>query len=308
MQWPSFLIIGAYKSGTTALFNYFCEHPEVFMSPVKETNFFALEGQPERLKPSAGDRKAFHKFAAHSITERSAYEKLFGGITKEKAAGEASPAYLCSPEAAARIHRYAPRMKLIAILRNPVERAFSAFVHARRRGQEPIADFGEALRQEDRRIAQDWAYIYHYKAAGFYADQLQRYYDRFDRGQIKILISEDLRENPQRLLSEVFRFVGVDDSFVPDLSIRHNVGGLPRFPRVHRLVEVDSRVRRVLRHALPRRARPWVSRKEREWNLVKPSFPPRARRELTALYRGEISRLQNLISRDLSCWLSAPEE
>ena len=133
MTMPNFLIIGAMKSGTTALYYYLEQHPDIYMSPVKEPNFFSSHKQEN---------------AADTVTEFGIYRQLFSGGSGKKAIGEASHSYLYEPGAAAEIRRYIPEAKLIAILRNPIERAYSHFLHMVRSGTEPLDDFARAL-QED---------------------------------------------------------------------------------------------------------------------------------------------------------------
>src|SRR3712207_6354190 len=133
MTMPNFLIIGAMKSGTTALYYYLEQHPEIYMSPVKEPNFFSSQEQEN---------------AADAVTDIGTYQHLFRGVSGEKAIGEASHSYLYEPGAAAEIRRYLPEAKLIAILRNPIDRAYSHFLHMVRSGTEPLDDFAQALQEE----------------------------------------------------------------------------------------------------------------------------------------------------------------
>lgn len=134
MTLPNFLIIGAAKAGTTSLYHYLAQHPQIYMSPIKEPNFFALEERCVDFR-GPGDHLYIKQF---SVTELERYRSLFQGVTHEQAVGEASPLYLYSPVAPARSHRYVPEMKLIAILRHPVDRAYSAFLHLLRDEREPI--------------------------------------------------------------------------------------------------------------------------------------------------------------------------
>src|SRR5215210_1250841 len=168
MTMPNFLIIGAEKSGTTALYHYLKQHPQVYMSPVKEPGFFSYE---EGQKPiSAGPAR----FTSERITDIEAYQRLFRGISDEKAVGEETPAYIANPEAPARIRRYIPDAKLIAILRDPTERAYSNYLHARWLGFEPIPDFARALQEEETRMQNGWGGLWRYKRKGFYFRQLKR--------------------------------------------------------------------------------------------------------------------------------------
>ncbi|PLS85534.1 MAG: sulfotransferase [Actinobacteria bacterium] len=287
MHMPNFLVIGAAKSGTTALYRYLNEHPQVYMSPVKETNFFALEG--ERLDfRGPRDREVLERSVnVSSVTGLEAYRGLFGGVSGEKAIGEASPLYLYSPKAPGRIRRYVPEAKLVAVLRDPVERAYSGFLMMRACGREPIADFASALREEGRRAKDNWEHSWHYKRMGFYHAQLKRYYDAFDRGQIRVYLHEDLDADTLGTLQNLFGFLGVDGTFVPDISVRHNASGA----RENGALPVS-----------PAELNPRNAGLE-ERDLPGPQPPPEVRSSLAAEYREDILKLQDLVRRDLSGWM-----
>ncbi len=154
MTLPNFFIIGAAKSGTTSLYYYLKNHPQIYMSPVKEPEFFSFTGQKIDRKDM---RLAPGIFA---ITERNDYEALFKDVKDEVAIGEASPSYIYVPEVPARIKAMIPDPKFIAILRHPAERAFSHFNMRLNKSSanaiEPITDFAEALRAEEGRIQNGW--------------------------------------------------------------------------------------------------------------------------------------------------------
>ncbi len=292
MTMPNFFIIGAMKSGTTALYYYLEQHPQIYMSPVKEPDFFCSggrEGWDDASVPHLGD-----------------YQNLFKGVTDEKAVGEASHCYLYEPQAVARIQQHLPDAKLVAILRNPVDRAYSHFLHMVRNGTEPLTDFVQALREEEtgayqNRSPQD------YVGRGRYYAQLKRYFDAFDRKQLKVYLYEDLTNAPIDTLQDTFRFLGVDDSFVPDVSLRRNVSGYPRYKALDKILSRPSSVKDALKVYLPARLRWRLSRafddlKTR--NLVKPpAVEPESRRRLRSFYREDILKVQDLIHRDLSGWL-----
>ncbi|TCJ15544.1 sulfotransferase, partial [Rubrobacter taiwanensis] len=184
MTLPDFLVIGAGKAGTTSLYYYLRQHPQVYMSPTKETNFFALEGQRVAFRgPGVEER-----INAWTITELSEYERQFAGVRGERAVGEVCPLYLYSERAAERIKRHVPEVRLIAVLRDPAERAYSSFLMLRRSGREPLEDFAAALEAEDRRVAGGWEYAWHYRRAGYYHEQLSRYYALFDPAQIRVYL------------------------------------------------------------------------------------------------------------------------
>ena len=147
MRWPTFLIIGAGRSGTTSLYHYLGQHPDIFMSPVKEPGFFAYEDETRPLIGAYGEAE----LPGYS-TRREDYEALFADVSVETAAGEASVDYLYLPRAARRIRRHVPQARLIAILRQPADRSHSQFWARVASGREPLTDFEEALPDNDQLI------------------------------------------------------------------------------------------------------------------------------------------------------------
>jgi hypothetical protein len=303
MTMPNFLIIGAGKSGTTSLYHYLKQHPEVYMSPVKEPKFFALEGKTLDFCGPGDDVHMNRK----SITDIGAYRALFRGVTNEKAVGEASTLYLYSPEAPVRIKHHIPHARLIAILRNPVDRAFSSYLHCIRDRGEPLGDFAQALHEEEGRIENGWGPIWHYKNVGFYSAQLERYFDMFGRDQIKVFLYEDLKGDPVGVLRSIFRFVGVDDKHPPDISLKHNISGVPRSRLVHELLNKPNLIKSTFRPLLPAKLRKRFNHNLTDINLVRPQLSPEVRGRLIETYTEDILRVQELIDRDLSCWLEGHE-
>lgn len=302
MTLPNFLIIGAAKSGTTSLYRYLGQHPEVYAN-VKEPGYFALAGKLLNYS-GPGDQNGFVRRA---ITDQGAYEALFAGVTAEKAYGEASVLYLYSQEAPIRIKKTIPHVKLIAILRNPVERAYSGYLHLRRDGREPLANFADALAAEPDRIAANWEHQWHYTRLGFYHTQLVRYFALFPANQIAVYTYDELKANPARLMQKTFRFLGVDETFVPDFSIKHNVSGTPKSQGLNRFLIRPNWVKDWIRPLLPRSVRRFMGLKLKQINLntEKEAMPAETKTLLTHLYRDEIVALQTLIDQDLSHWLKS---
>lgn len=297
MHVPNCIIIGAPRSGTTSLYNYLQQHPQVLMSPLKETRFFAYEGQAVDYQGPA-DAYAYNR---DTVTDPEAYRQLFAGRAPGQVTGEASPVYLYRGERAAeRIQHHVPDAKLVVIFRNPVERAYSDFLNMVRLGWEPLRDFSRALAEEEERIAAHWSPYYHYRAKGFYAQQLQPYLDRFDRAQMRFYLHEELREDAASLMEDLFTFVGVDHRMSVDTTTRHNRSGLPRNAALHRLLThpVTERVMRGPLRAMRTTLRDWNTDPD------KPPMSPSVRAELKDTYRDDIQRLQDILDRDLSHWLA----
>ncbi|MGI9176155.1 MAG: sulfotransferase family protein [Rhodothermales bacterium] len=293
---PTFLLIGAAKAGTTSLYDALGQHPEIYTSPIKEPSFFAFGGtRPDYQGP--GDAAWLDRI----VRDLDAYQALFRGRTTEKAAGEGSHWYLYSEKAPAYIRRYVPDVRLVAVLRDPADRAYSTYLHLRRTGQETLPSFEEALRQEAGRVAKGWGWG-HYVRRGRYGEQLRRYYDHFRSEQIRVYLYQDLQRDPYGLLRDLYRFLGVRDDFVPDLSVHRNVSGLPKHPRLHRLLRASLPLYRYLRPLIPTDVRRAALRRYNR-DLAKPPFPPALRRQIIAQLRDDILQLQTLIDQDLGAWM-----
>ena len=296
---PNFLIIGAARTGTSSLFEYMRQHPDIYFSPVKEPMYFAMDGRKPDFR-GPGDDKEINRKAVSDLTT---YQALFAGAQGRKAIGEASANYLYSEVAAANIHAVIPDARLIAVLRNPVERAYSSFLYMIRDRREPLRDFGQALAEEPSRIRDHWEHIWHYAGMGFYHQQLQRYYARFDKSRIRVYLNEDMKKDAPGLLKDVFGFLDVDDGFTPDTSVTYNEGGVPKRKLLNAVLTRPSVFKRLLRPLMPAAAMKFYTRLKHS-NLDKPPLDPEVRANLVALYRDDVLRLQDLIGRDLSSWLA----
>lgn len=298
---PTFLFIGTGKAGSTSLYYYLREHPEVFMSPVKETNFFSYEGgRPNFAGP--GDLQSMaHKTTIASI---EAYQKNFQGVTNEKAIGEVSPSYLYVPQAPQRIKKYLPDVKMIAILRNPVDRAYSNYQHRLNLGLDPLTDFSEVINAEKSRIDSNWAPTWHYLAQGFYYQQLSRYFDLFEREQLRIYLFEDWSTNKLKLIQDIFDFIGVDATYTPNLTTKYNISGKPKSSIINNFLTKQSSVKTILKKVVPKQVHQRLGSELMMANLKRlPSLSSEVRQQLNQMYKPDILKLQDLIDRDLSNWL-----
>jgi hypothetical protein len=286
---PNFLIIGAAKAGTTSLYRYLGEHPQVYMSPIKEPCFFAIHGGGEALRSLI--RELF-KEAVFTLEE---YRRLFDGAAGAIAIGEASPAYLGTGETTApAIHDHLPGVKLIAILRHPAERAFSHYKMNLKRGAEPHHTFEKALEANS-------AYIH----PGFYARLLDAYDRWFSREQIGVYFYEDLVSSPEPLMQDMFRFLGVDENHLPLVKKRYNVSEVA-FARNRPLADTlngKNSLGSFARAIVPGPIRRPIARLVRRLNQFEPQLLPETRARLAALYRDDVLRLQARTNRDLSSWL-----
>ena len=300
---PNFLIVGAAKSGTTALYHYLKQHPQVYMSPRKHTRFFSFGGQ----NPDFRGPRLEGESVPYAIPDAASYHALFAGATDEVAIGEASHSYLYKPEAPGRIREYDPGMKIIALLRHPADRAYSHYRQMIRDGREPIEDFVRALEAEGARIRDRWWPDFHYVQIGLYHAQLGRYFDLFDRRRIRVYLYEDFEADPYGTLGDIFRFLEVDDAFVPEATVRYNASGVPKNKILHSVLQGLRRARPAVERALPAgqsRRLLRVGGAIHNRNLTRHQLSHEVRGEVADEYfREDVVRLQSLIRRDLSAWL-----
>ena len=317
MPLPSFVIIGAAKAGTSALYKMLAQHPQIFMSPVKETGFFSMmDENPSFSTIPAGagvnrieeSQRRFLEARRRSVTAWDDYELLFSGSEDYSAVGEISPFYLYNPRTAGRIARYLPDVRIIVILRNPTDRAFSHFLHYRRDGLEPHESMDAAIDDEDITIDDVWWGYRHYVRAGFYHSQLSRYLEHFPSGQLKIILYDDLKTSFTATLADIFQFAGVDPSFLPEAGATYNVSGIPRSRLLHNLLSRPNSIRYAAKRLLPggiyqKLTRNPLLSKLRSSNLARPKLASTTRDRLGEIFRNDIVNTGALIDRDLASWL-----
>ncbi len=298
---PDFLIIGAPKSGTTSLYYYLQQHPQVWMPAVKEPHWFLFDG-PEP-PPLGGPRDPIR--GREMIRSWPDYQALFSACPPGRVCGEASVRCLYSPQACAAIRRRLPDVRLILILRNPVDRAYSAYRRDRAIGAERCATFAEAIADGPQRERDGWLTGI-YQDLGFYARALKPWMETFDPAQLRIYLYDDLVADAANLVGDLYRFIGVDDGFQPDLSRRFNVTGRIRNP-VWRLFWGGARGLRS--HLVPYVPTPLRGRLfkiaaglPRVKDEAEP-LDPMIRVQLTDAYRNDILALAALLGRNLDAWL-----
>ena len=270
---PNFFIAGAPKSGSTSLYHYLAQHPEIYMSPIKEPNYFASEIRVERfseqLRPRA--EKDAHRLRAYLdgpilthrfgglVTEWNDYLKLFQDAGERKVVGEASVSYLWSASAAVNIRRAIPDARIILVLRNPVEMIFSMYLQTVRSGAID-GTFHEIIETALQRHSDEIDVLHPFLDYGFYAEQVQRYVEAFPQ-RVRVYWYEDYQTDPAAMLADVFRFLEVNADFRPDMSKRYLKAAKPD-------VGMEAADRALL----------------------------------VNFYRNDIAKLSQLLGRDLSSW------
>jgi hypothetical protein len=296
---PNFFIVGAPKCGTTWLHAGLARHPDVFMAEKEETNHFATD----LLRPDDPWRS------------REAWLALFRAARAERRVGEASVFHLFSREAAANLHAFDPDARILVLLRNPVDWIASYHSQMVWNGDEDLLDLRQALSAEPARARGErvparlrFPERLLYSRVARFAEQLERYFERFGREPVRVILHDDLARDPARVYRETLAFLGVD----PDFRAALDVVNPNRVVRSARLGDWLRRppawLARPLVAGLPPGLRTALRRGVRRLNsrvAPRAPLPPELRRELEERFQPEVVRLQALLGRDLSGWLGA---
>lgn len=292
---PNFLMVGTAKAATTSIHAYLNQHPDVFMSEKKEPCFFSFY---DELSPQFTD--SIPVDYVHSL---SAYLALFEQAMDYKIRGESSTPYLFFyDKTIENIKKIIPNyrsVKILIMLRNPVDRAYSQYMMRVRDVFEDLS-FEEALRAEKTRIEAHAHFDSFYVERGFYYKQVKAYLENFD--QVKVLFYEDFKADPQGVLTEILDFLEVD-RVVLQTSKRENVSGVPRLKFMSQLVLSRSKVKKKLANLLPYTLKAPLLNAYRKLNFKQPpAMKPETREQLKALYREDVMKLEKLLHKDLSNW------
>lgn len=300
--YPTFLVIGVAKGGTTALYLQLKEHPSIYMSPVKEPCFFNHDGycQVREGEGRPGQPET-----------PEAYKALFDGVTDETAVGEATADYIEVPEAAARIHAWNPAMKIVVVLRHPVDRAYShyAMMQGWGMGEVPVHQpFAKIFRKKILNNP-NWLAEPHQAygcAPSLYYEGLKRYYDLFPREQIFVMKHDDMLRNAESSCEKIFTFLGVDPTFRPNTKRRVYVGQVPTNGLMYHMLVRPNLAKSIAQTVIPTMLRRPISQRIRGMLVAeKRDLDPKTRREFMAVYRDDTVKTQELTGVDLSDWLSS---
>ena len=288
MTKPGFFIVGAPKAGTTSLYHYLRQHPQLFLPEQKELNFFASDLFPEYI-------------------DEAVYLDLFAKADPRQQAGEASVWYLYSRAAAENIHRFDPRAKIIIMLRDPVEMLYSLHSQHYFQGMEPNADFRSALAVSEQRETEPEksAPLLRYRAVGRYSEQVVRYLERFGKERVHIILYDDFKADTLESYRSTLDFLGVDPEFTPDLQI-HNPNKSPRSRLLRSLSQLPPGLLQPLRRIIPFSLRRRLITLVTRLNIRHETRPPldaALARSLRQELAPDVRRLAELIGHDLGAWL-----
>ena len=285
---PSLFIIGAMKAGTTALAHVLGEHSQIFMCDPKEPQYFIEETH-------FGDKPYTH----------DEYMSFFSNASENQICAESSTWYLYDPKSAKLIHQFNPRARIIAILRHPIDRAFSHWQYLHRDGRCPHPNFEIALKEEQALLsAGNDIHRYPYLAMGKYAKRLQPFFDIFPKKYIKIFIYDELKESPQKILCEIEDWLELPHE---DLSISKGVNssGIPKSRVLHQVLHSNNLLRKAIKPLLPSaNLRKAIIHSLNKKNIQRTHLNPSLRKRLTLEIEEDLQSLEKLTHLDLNRWRS----
>ncbi len=291
---PNFFIVGAEKSGTTSLYDLLNMHTDIYMSPIKEPNHFSKDIEPLDHEHKRVDPDKYFKQEILSkehmayIRNSDQYLQLFSQSDNAKAVGEASVSYLFSEVAAKEIFEFNPNSKIIIILRNPAERAFSAYKMDLGKGRIKIS-FSEAVKSSPR-----------YLERGLYYNQVKRYFDLFPKENIRIYLFEDLK-NKKNLMSDISSFLKIDNDYGKiDIDKVSNPSIAPRYKLLNHMMH-SSGIKSLIGKYFPEKLKKSLQKLYYQKSNIK--MTPEEYNELAGFFSQDIQKLSGLINKDLSTWL-----
>jgi hypothetical protein len=299
---PDFFLIGVPKAGTTALHSALAEHPQLFLSKVKEPKYYMCGDSPPPAYKGPGDAHSSREW----IWQRSRYQRLFRNAPDRALCGESTPFYLYNRDARRRLAADVPHARLVVVLRDPVDRLYSNWMHLWVDGLEPCADVVEACAREERRINAGWAPFWHYRSLGMYGRQLADLYDHFPAEQVLLVRYRELVDSPGETIDRVCRFLGISEEEVPMVpadNSRPFVEPGARTRAVGSLVRWGARAGALFPPELWRAAsRPLVGVLQHRGRSSRPTLSASQRAELLEPFLPDIDRLEELTGQSFDDW------
>lgn len=304
---PDFLIIGAPKAGTSALHLALATHPDVFMTTPKEPKFWLCEDAPPPHWGGPGDRHSQREW----VWQPDAYADLFRGAPAHAMRGESTPFYLWHPGARRRIARALPEVRLVVVVRDPVDRAYSNWMHLWSDGLEPDPDFESAFGRERERVAAGYAPFWRYRELGLYGEQLLDLHRLVDPSRILVLRYRDIVDEPAATVDRTARFLGIREGLVPAIpreNHRHFVApGSLRARTLRPVVRAGAWAGQFAPPQVWRRASAPLLDVLQGGGAHRPGLTPEQRARLTPAFAADIALLGEITGDDYSAWHAAED-
>ena len=301
---PDALIIGAPKAGTSALHVALAAHPQVYASRVKEPKYYMCTDAPPPAYAGPGDAHSQREW----VWRRADYEALFADAPAGSVRLESTPFYLYLPHARRRLAAELPEARLIVVVRDPIDRAYSNWTHLWADGLEPMSDFVAAWRAETDRIAAGWAPFWHYRRLGRYGQQLADLFEVFPREQVLVLRYWQLVSQPAATVNRVARFLGIAEDrvgAVPQDNSRGFVAPGLRTAVLSRAIRAGAAAGQFVRPDVWRRAsRPLVNALQHGGLAQRPKLQPEQREALLADCLDDFTLLEDVLGESFADWRS----
>lgn len=301
---PDFLIVGAPKAGTTALHSALALHPQVFTTTPKEPKYWLCGDAPPPHWRGPGDAHSQQEW----VWRRRDYDDLFVPAREDQVRGESTPFYLWSRPAHRRIGEHLPGVRLIAVVRDPIDRAYSNWMHLWSDGLEKEADFERAFARQQERVDAGWAPFWRYRDLGLYGEQLRHLYDYVAREQVLVVRYRDIVDDPVGAIDKVCAFLGIEPGHVDNVPRDNSRSFAPPGVRsrvMGRAIRAGAYAGQFAPPQVWRRAsRPLVATLQ-AGDAHRPRLSPEARERLVPHFREDIALLTELTGEDFSLWQSA---
>lgn len=296
---PSFLFVGTAKAGTTSLYHYLKEHPDICI-PSKETFYFLNDKYQDNNLSYPKQRSS-----EQVVFSEQDYDDLYNSCD-HKIAGEIGTGYLyhyqhCIPKIKKKLGK---EVKVLIILRNPIDRTYSSYQHFLKDLHEE-GSFEDSLDQEESRMSEGWDFMWHHKSVGLYYNQVKAYLSEFEH--VKIILFDELKGNPQKVFSDICEFIGASDKARPDFKRQFNPSGVPKVAWFQKLITQETIFKRIFRpvfrliYGEERRSAIKKNIKSKNLKRVSP-MSEETKSMLINFFKEDIKQLEGLIGLNLSHW------
>ena len=308
---PNFFIVGAAKAGTTSIYRYLSKHPDVYMSPIKEPHYFCKDIRCKNFNKSYLENSRFNLddyLSKHILIEKHIayiedelqYLELFRDVKNEKMIGEASTGYLYSKVAAQEIYEFDSHAKIVMVIRNPIDRAFSHWMMDLRDNDVCHKSFIDAIADDQAKKEKGWGESHLYIELGLYFEQIKRYQDVFCKDQILIMLYDDLKDNAYKFYSEIVSFLNLEPINI-DTNKRHNAASIPKYPLMNSIIK-NLGLNKCFGSILPITIKQNIKKIMSNTDDL-PVLTSRDQEQVARYFSDDIEKLEKLITRELSNWL-----
>jgi hypothetical protein len=293
---PNFIIVGFPKCGSTALHYYLESHPEIYMPLQKELHYFTSD-KLLKLNKGPGDKEV-KKFMLTSLIE---YQKAYKNVRDEKAIGDASPSYINHPDKIPFIKETLKRSKIIILLRDPIKRAYSNYLHLLREKREHLP-FLEALEEEDNRAKKKYSDFWYYKYNSTYFEKVDKFKKSFD--EVLIITQEELNNNTIKTVKKVYSFLGVSEITPENADQRYNAGGIYKDNFMTNLLLKQSVFRSTLKKLIPitPKMKKYKEKIIAKYKTKAPAISDEAENYLVERLKEDVLKLNQVYNVDISNW------